>query len=616
MSRPSKWIAAIALTALLLGGNPAIVHAQDDRLTEIQQQQRAAENEYLAAVESGDDAAKARALEKMQVLQQISDNTIEREGATAQLERIRAQIERDKAYADAAKPPTMLEQLGSQLLQGLLQLLMSAGQQKLNDYLNGPNDELMNQIKDLEEERTRLEEELANGGNLPTDGSIPGLGPIITDPNGNTGYDRDGDGYVDIPTNPDGSLGNYNPSNPISPTDPISGLPGTVVPSPGSDDDALDSDDTLSNPLAGIPGSGGASMGNGGGPSFNFGGNDPNNPNAAAGTPGVGAENPEGEEGAEDGKDESALAGGAGGVSRGDGGALGSGEEGEKTTDEAGRPLEKKSGRIAVLPKLRFEDLAGNQKPTEDWSDSWEDDGWDDSADNGDLDSEWAEDDDWGEEWDTAKAKGAQVEKKTTSAEDKAAAELVDQIIRVETVIADWRKIEVKAKEAGVDPYGFEDGEMGYRASGAAGKDPFKDVRTSEGKIDLSKVDVWLIEEETWKDGEEPKRFRLKVDPEEVTDFDPIHGGVAIIRGVIVDLDVDERVLEEIKGKVKELEVDTVLLSAEKPPADMDSLEGKNGELEKAEDSTKEPTPEAPKTDAPAKKSGGDDLDDWDDEGW
>ena len=608
MSRPSKWIAAIALTALLLGGSPAIVHAQDDRLSEIQDQQREAENEYLAAVEAGDDAAKARALEKMQVLQQISDNAIEREGATAQLERIRAQIERDKAYAEQANP-SLMKQLGSQFLQGLLQLLMSAGQQKLNDYLNGPNEELLNQLETLEEERAALEDEIANG----TDGTNLEdiLGPIITDPNGTTGYDRDGDGYVDIPTNADGSLGTYDPSNPVA-TDTSSSLPGTIVPSPGADDSSLDDDDTLDpNNLANFPGSGGASLGNGGGPSFNFGGNDPNDPNAAAGV--AGAENPEGEEGAEDGEEgEGALAGGAGGVSRGDGGALGSGEEGEKTTDEEGRPLEKKSGRIAVLPKLEFEDLAGNQKPSDDWSDSWEDDGWDDSADNGDLDSEWAEDDDWGEEWDTAKAKGAAVEKKTTSAEDKAAAELVDQIIRVETVIADWRKLEVKAKEAGVDPYGFEDSEMGYRASGAAGKDPFKDVRTSEGKIDLSKVDVWLIEEETWKDGEQPKRFRLKVDPEEVTDFDPIHGGVAIIRGVIVDLDVDERVLEEIKGKVKELEVDTVLLSAEKPPADMDSLEGEGGELEEAE-----PTPEAPKAEtAPAAKKSGDDLDDWDDEGW
>ena len=193
-------------------------------------------------------------------------------------------------------------------------------------------------------------------------------------------------------------------------------------------------------------------------------------------------------------------------------------------------------------------------------------------------------------------------------------AELVDQIIRVETAVAEWRKLEAKAKEAGVDPYGFQDEEMGYRASGDSSKDPFKDVRTKDGKIDLTKVDVWLIQDETWKDGEEPVRFRLKIDPEEIVDFEPIHGGVAMIQGVMNEVDVDKRVLDEIKGKVKEIDVRRVLLSAEKPPED--SERAQRGQRDRVERGQATASTAPPRRSWTLPRRASSDDDGWDDEGW
>lgn len=233
-------------------------------------------------------------------------------------------------------------------------------------------------------------------------------------------------------------------------------------------------------------------------------------------------------------------------------------------------------GRILVVVKPDYEDLAGNRKAgsseaegdagSDDWADDWADDGWDDATDNGDWGDEWNEDG-WSNDEDGA----------TKKPEDEAEgeAELVDQIIRVETVIAEWRKQEKETKDLGEDdPYGFQNDDLsGYQATGGKdGKDPFKDVRDEDGKIDLTKVDLWLIERDTWKEGKEPVRYRIKLSPD-VHDLEPTHGGVLVARGTTKDLDVEDRVLEEIKGQVRELEVVQVILSAEKPPADLESYD-------------------------------------------
>jgi len=633
MSRPSKWIAGLAFAAIFGFATPSITLAAPDdtsaesafsELSAEQQNELRKAAELLAAGKDRNDPEVLRHVNAAAAYGQAAEQAAKNEGMAGQLEQVRAQIERQRAAAErdreANDRPSVWEQAGSQILQGLIAALMDVGKQKLNDWINGggENDQLLDQIRDLEDERTRLEEELAGGG--PGSGGTDngGLGEVITDPNGNTGYDTDGNGFVDIPLYPDGS-----PSSPGNDgTDPGLSAPGSVLPGPltNSDPASLDKDD---NSLPNV-GGGGASLGGNSGPGFNFGGGA--NPGDGGA---LGANGAEGED--KDGDGEPDGAAGAGGA-LGEAGSLDGAEgsaangkagssSGDSETDEDGVALEKKFGRVIVLPKLEFEDLAGNRKANDNWSEEWKDDSWDDSADNGDFDEDWADDEDWGGEWDAAAKKGkkaapAEGESTETNAEDQQTAELVDQIIRVETAVAEWRKLEAKAKEAGVDPYGFQDEEMGYRASGDSSKDPFKDVRTKDGKIDLTKVDVWLIQDETWKDGEEPVRFRLKIDPEDITDFEPIHGGVAMIQGVMSEVDVDKRVLDEIKGKVKEIEVRRVLLSAEKPPEDQEELsEGMEGDESTDSPSDGLDTPSDKKLDAPKKESEGSD-DGWDDEGW
>ncbi|MBL4844742.1 MAG: hypothetical protein JKY65_04380 [Planctomycetes bacterium] len=626
MSRSSKWIAVVAIAGLFGFASPSICQAAPEdaetenafkALSTEQQKELRTAAELIGAGAAPDSAEVMRHINAAAAYGTAANSAAQSAGMAARLESVQAQIDGQKAVAErnreANDRPSVWEKAGSQLLQGLLAALLDVGKQKLNDWINGggEDDKLLDQIRDLEDERTRLEDELNGGG--PGAGDNGGLGEVITDPNGNTGYDTDGNGFVDIPLYPNGT-----PGSPGNDSNPIVSAPGSVTPGPltSTDPRSLDKDDTS---LPANLGGGGASRGGNSGPGFNFGGG-ANTPDAAAAAGGLAAA---GEDKDGDGIADDAAAA-AGGLSKADSDAAGgigsSGkDDGSDDLDEDGVEMKKKFGRIIVLPKLEFGDLAGNRKANDNWNEEWKDDSWDDAADNGDFDEDWADDEDWGGEWDAAAKKGEKApegaDDATTTAEDQETAELVDQIIRVETAVAEWRKLEAKAKEAGVDPYGFKDEEMGYRASGDEEKDPFKDVRTKDGKIDLTKVDVWLIEEETWKDGEEPIRYRLKIDPEEIIDFEPIHGGVAMIQGVLSDVDVDKRVLDEIKGKVKEIEVRRVLLSAEKPPEDPSELDGTDSEDEDGEEDTDGlDTPAKKSLDAPKKTEGDDDG--WDDEGW
>jgi len=646
--RSSKWIPSLGFAALFGFATPSISSAAPDPsgfedLSAEQQAELRKAAELIAQGKDRDDPEVLKHVNAAAAYGQAAEAAAKNEGLAGELERLRAQIERDKARAERDREmydkPSVWEQAGAQLLQALIGMLMDVGKQKLNDWVNGggEDDQLLDQIRELEEERTRLEEELAGGGvNGPGGpGNNGGLGEVITDANGNTGYDTDGNGFVDIPLYPGGSPG--SPGN--DGTNPVLTTPGSVLPGgPLSTDSpsSLDKDDSAADSVPASVGGGG--IGGIGGPGAGgpgFGG--------AAGTPSVGggglapgaagADGP----GSEEDPDAAGLAG-AGGAeggeageldgAEGDEGALGKSGSGADGEDGAAPGTKKAFGRVIVLPKLEFEDLAGNRKANDDWSEEWKDDSWDDSADNGDFDEDWSNDDDWGGEWDAAAKKGKKKSSgdvETTTAEDQETAELVDQIIRVETAVAEWRQLEAKAKQAGVDPYGFKD-EMGYRASGGAEHDPFKDVRTKEGKIDLTKVDVWLISEETWRDGEEPVRYKLAIDPDDITDFEPIHGGVAMVQGVVKEVEVDKRVMEEIKGDVQEIQVERVLLSAEKPPAEGDDLSedgdpfsedsetpaplpADGSEPKKGLD-TPAPKPLPEKSDAP-KEGGSDDEDDW-----
>jgi hypothetical protein len=215
-------------------------------------------------------------------------------------------------------------------------------------------------------------------------------------------------------------------------------------------------------------------------------------------------------------------------------------------------------GRLIVMAKTNKDDakLAGNREESSDWSDDfeeWGDDDWDDTADNGDADKV--------------------LDTEDTIGDGKGEAKLTEELMRVQSVIDEWRKDE-EDKDKADDSFGFEDDDMsGYRASGDdKNKDPLKDCRDEDGKIDLTKVDMWLIDRDSWKQGEKPIRYKLEA-LLDLKDFDPIPGGVLVCRGVSEELDVKESVLDTIKGEVRKLEIVSVILSAEKPPEDMDSLD-------------------------------------------
>lgn len=454
--------------------------------------------------------------------------------ASAQIEGQEASAERDREIYDK---PGFWDKVGDKAIDVIGDMISKLFDNWING--GGEDDALLAEIEGLQDERDRLLDERNNPN--PGEGDN-GLGRIITDSTGAYGYDRDGDGFVDIPIE-NGEPGAYNPSNDdayasgggSSGLDPMqppfgNGLTSGLDPlNPLNDDD----DDPL---YPGFFGGGGGTPGLRGG---GGGGGGPQPPGAGANDPLAG-----GAGGDDDDGDDLASANEDGGTLEADG------DEADGLKDDQVAPeLETVIGRVIVLPKLEVEMPSGDLKSEgegDEWEDEWEDDGWDDARDNGD---------------------------KTPSGSDASQdeAQVVDQIIRVETVILSWRKAEKSA-----DPYAEKDEEFsGYQAPGAEEEDSLAAVRDADGKVDLSKVEVWLIAKDTWKEGQEPLRYRVElgedVRPEE---FEPVHGGVLVVRGALKALPMDERVLEEISGEVKALEVGQVILSAEKPPEDDEEAKG------------------------------------------
>jgi hypothetical protein len=457
------------------------------------------------------------------------------EGMVGRMNQVEAQIENDKTRLDNEKDmygkPSFWDKVGDKALDTGWSLLDNMIQKWLDG--GGEDDELLNQINNLQDERDRLLNERDN----PAAGG--GVGRIITDPNGNYGYDRDGDGFVDIPLNPDGTpAGDFNPT--------------------GTEDF-----DSFGDDLAGL--GGGLPMGGGGG-GASFGG--------GGGGPGFGGIGSGGIDGATGGEGLAAggedADGGFPGASAGEGedgdldGANAS-KDGDSETDDQGREIENIMGRFVILPKVEDEaEIAGKEEESSDWSDDfeeWGDDDWDDGADNGDKKPE-------GEEWAEPKLVG----------DGEKEAKLVEELIRVQSVIQGWQDETDEDKDAEEeDPYGFNDDAMsGYEEPGEDKKDeeedPYKDVRDEDGKIDVTKVDIWVIDRDSWKKDKTPIRYKVKA-PLDLKDFDPIPGGVLVARGIVEELEVKDSVMKTIKGEVKKLEIVSVILSAEKPPEDMDSLD-------------------------------------------
>ncbi len=453
------------------------------------------------------------------------------DGMVGRMNQVEAQIANDKQRLDDQKDmygkPSFWDKIGDKAIDTGWGLLDSMIQKWLDG--GGEDDDLLNQINSLQDERDRLINERDN----PAAGS--GMGRIITDPNGTYGYDRDGDGFVDVPLNPDGTPAGNNSSN-----------------------DFDDFGDNLAG-LGGLPlnsgGGGGASFGGGGG-GPGFGGIGAGGIDGATGGEGLAAGGEDGEgafPGASASDDDADLDGANAAKSGGDG-----------ETDDQGREIENIMGRVVILPKVEDEaNIAGKEEESSDWSDDfeeWGDDDWDDGADNGDKKS--GDDEDWAE----PKLVG----------DGEKEAKLVEELIRVQSIIEGWQDDDSKDEDAEEDPYGFNDDDMsGYQEPGEKedkDEDLFKDVRDEDGKIDITKVDIWVIDRDSWKEGKTPIRYKVKA-PLDLKDFDPIPGGVLVARGVVEELDVKDSVMKTIKGEVKKLEIVSVILSAEKPPEDMDSLD-------------------------------------------
>lgn len=138
--------------------------------------------------------------------------------------------------------------------------------------------------------------------------------------------------------------------------------------------------------------------------------------------------------------------------------------------------------------------------------------------------------------------------------------ELIDALVKVEMAISEWKRVE-KAKASGEDP------QVAGDAKPASSKaDALEAARGDDGKIDFSKVDVWLVSD--WKK-ETPRRFHVSFDPDAAASLtSPVQGATVVVRGSVARLDIDKQILEELRGEVNDVEITQVMLSAAGPKPD------------------------------------------------
>lgn len=582
--RGGWWVPVLLGASVVVYGAPPRALAQDKAALEraARERQRLFEAELarIANAEVGPGKEFATQADKTRAYDALYAEYLKGAERTNSITGAMDRLTREMENANANRPPGFWDKVGDTALSLISELLKGA----IQNWLNNPNEENLRRIEELEAERDRL----LNERNNPDPGTgTDGIGRPIYDDNGNViGWDRDGDGRPDFTdSNGDGLPDSYNggtndlayadpyeyldgPGSGTSTTDDGSGgtsgtgTPGRMIDTNGDGiPDAIDTDgDGLpdmpyGNGLAGASGSG-ASMGG----AFNG--------SSGVGTPGDAAS----------GDELAAADGGAGGTPTGESGEGKRGVAGSfpKTDrDRNGDGIDDEeqlvmiSGRPIVLPKALPEmaagGVAGNRMP----SGPVEDD-WNDMEDNGDAEDDWG---DWGDDWGdepstkaTQPAPGVPATPRPMGSASEAT-KLVDQLIRVETVIAEWRKQAKEEAEGKTDPYGFGDGK-GYRAGGTnkASQDPLAELRGPDGKLDLSRCEIWIIERDTWMEGKEPKRYQVTVTEDALDQFDPIQGGYIVIRGIVGDVSVDPRVIQEIKGEVKKVDVVQVVFSDEKLP--------------------------------------------------
>lgn len=568
-SRRGWWVPALLGMAVLVYGAPPMAVAQDkDTILARDAERDAFYKKRLDEISKGSyPSEEARRQAYDETYAEWLKGKQQTAGLVGSMDRVASDIE----AAAANRPPGFWDKVGDTALGIIGEALKEA----IKNWMNNPNEENLRRIEELEAERDRLLTDRnnpdPNGGGTGTDGS--GVGRPVYDDNGNiVGWDRDGDGRPDTTdTNGDGTPDSYNGgTNDTAYADPYEYLNGSSATNPDGTVASTDPTGTTSpTDPAGSLGGGGLSNGTPFNGSFGGGNN--------------GGDEGSGEDDPKEGEELAAADAGEDGTPTGERGVPGSHPKTEKDKNGDGIDDEEQlvmiSGRPIVLPKATpgaATGVAGNRMPTGPVEDDWND-----MEDNGDAEDDWASND-WGDGW-GEESTASQPAPGTTPALPGAApaapgtpgamgtaseaTKLVDQLIRVETVIAEWRKKAKEASEGKTDPYGFDDA-RGYRAGGTteASKDPLAELRGPDGKLDLTRCEIWIVERDTWQEGKEPKRYQVTVTEDAIDQFDPIQGGYIVVRGIIGDVTVDQRVIQEIKGEVKKVDVVQVVLSEEKAP--------------------------------------------------
>jgi hypothetical protein len=281
------------------------------------------------------------------------------------------------------------------------------------------------------------------------------------------------------------------------------------------------------------------------------------------------------------------AAGGPGGAAGGPGGAAGGpgatgGTKGGSRADDLAGKLETCRGRLVIFPKPK---LGAKDAKVED----------------------------------AAKrvAKNPARDEKANKGEERLAKlraklkhdELGEGLLKVEATIIEWKRVE-KALASGHAPViGDQKNE----------KDDFAEVRTKEGKIDVSRCELWLVDYHR----SDVKRYRLTFTAEQLDQIEPILGAQLAVKGAPAKVDdLPKGIEEDLPGDVARLDVVNVVafvkdVDPSAPPEDTsasrksaDTTPRKpavTGDVKKATDKPRDP--KAPATPA-TPKDGGNEFDD------
>lgn len=589
MLRKKVWVAAV-VTGVLVGGTQPVLLAQDtsairaaDRQRDEMFRREAARIEAMPEGTPAERTAKLAAIN--QLMSQWEQAKRQTSGMLSAVENATNGTNNNNRTNGNNSQPSFLSKLADTALNIGGQVIGSLLQKWLNGGLSNEERSTLDRLMSERDAATN-----AGAGNPDSAAGRP-----IYDSNGNiVGWDRDGDNKADFGADENGNPTDWNGGSYKDGYDYSD--PSTLAAAP-TDPNAPASPTT---PSPGAP-NGRVSMGSNTGPGASGGADE-----AAEGDEeGKDKDDKDKDEKDEEGKDKDEKD-----------------KDGKAKTDKDGkkrpttgapdtRELVSGTGKVIVLVKPDVLagglGLQGNTRPGtgaaapggkkpagKDGGWNYQDD-WADSADNGDYDESW--DEEWGNGWGdqpsgktpgkapgqparpgrtqpgvgqpgVAGQPGAQPVPLGGGARPLTEPNLLHELGQIDTQITEWRKAERERLLREKDPYAFgnKDNLQGNYGQ-TKQEDPFAAYRTLEGRLDLTKVDVWLVIDESWLEGKEPRRYRLRATDESVDQFDPVHGEYMVVQGTVVDLPVDPLVLQEIKGEVKEMEVVKVVAKSKTPPA-------------------------------------------------